>query len=129
MSLAIIDADAFVRIERGLFDFDAWIENHPQAHPVFTSTIWQQLSFGIHAWEPSRSRKRESALKDLGLPVLGFTRRHADRAAIIQSQLRNSPIGFADTQIAAVAVEEGAELLTFNISEFSRVPGLRFAKP
>jgi predicted nucleic acid-binding protein len=35
--------------------------------------------------------------------------------------------GLADCQIAAVAIEDGAQLLTFNRRHFERVPGLRLA--
>ena len=38
-------------------------------------------------------------------------------------------IGFADFQIAACALIDGAALLTFNSSHFSRVPGLQVITP
>jgi predicted nucleic acid-binding protein len=42
--------------------------------------------------------------------------------------LKQETIGVADFQIAACALEDGAELLTFNLNHFQRVPGLRLAK-
>jgi predicted nucleic acid-binding protein len=49
------------------------------------------------------------------------------RAAKLAAELRVREIGFADFQIAAAALEDGAELLTFNREHFSRVPGLKLA--
>jgi predicted nucleic acid-binding protein len=127
VSLTIIDADAFVRFERELFDLEGWLEDHPDCYPVFTATVWHQLQYGVHAWEALRSQKRLKRLQSLNFPVLSFGRRHAERAAQVDAQLKQTPIGFADCEIAAVALEEGAELITFNTREFGRVPGIRLA--
>jgi predicted nucleic acid-binding protein len=43
------------------------------------------------------------------------------------ADLKSLAIGFADCQIAASALEDNAELLTFNTHHFSRVAGLRLA--
>jgi predicted nucleic acid-binding protein len=54
---------------------------------------------------------------------------HAERAAKLTAEMKADTIGFADFQIAATALVDGAELLTFNTEHFSRVNGLRLAKP
>ena len=58
------------------------------------------------------------------MAVAGFGRLQAERAASLQAELRLEQIGFADFQIAATALVEGAQLLTFNVAHFSRVPNL-----
>jgi tRNA(fMet)-specific endonuclease VapC len=53
-----------------------------------------------------------------------------DAAAEIQAQIRHEletagmPIGPYDLQIAALALAHGHTLVTHNVGEFSRVPGL-----
>ncbi len=125
-----IDADAFARWEKGEFDLLAWIEeNSPDTPVAFPATVWQQVVFGAFAWQPERAAKRMRSLLILGdLPVVPFLGGHALRAARLAAELKLQSIGFADFQIAATALEDGAELLTFNVEHFSRVPGLKLAK-
>ena len=79
--------------------------------------------------DAERAGKRSRHLQVLaGVPVVPFEKRHASRAARIDAELKTNKIGFADCQIAACAIEERAELLTFNIEHFRRVPGLKLAK-
>jgi predicted nucleic acid-binding protein len=59
--------------------------------------------------------------------VAEFARPHAVRAAQLAAELKSSQIGFADFQIAATALVDGAELLTFNREHFGRVAGLTLA--
>jgi predicted nucleic acid-binding protein len=88
------------------------------------------LNFGVFAWESRRAAKRSRSLAALGalVPVIPFNRDHAERAAELSAQLRLQQIGIADSQIAATALMDGAELLTYNTEHFGRVPGLKLAK-
>ena len=122
-----IEADVFVAWEKGEFDLLAWLEKHSNEPVGFPPTVWQQLVFGTFAWEPARALRRQRHLKEFRARVSTFSRKHAQRAARIAADLRSSPIGFADCQIAACALENHAELLTFNIEHFNRVPGLSLA--
>jgi tRNA(fMet)-specific endonuclease VapC len=62
----------------------------------------------------------------LQLPTLPWTPRSADRyGALKDAHRRNrTPVGEADTQIAAHALAEGLTLVTHNTRHFDRVPGL-----
>ncbi len=122
-----IDADVFVAWEKGEFNLIAWLEKHSNESVGSPPTVWQQLVFGTFAWEPARALRRQRHLKEFGARVSTFSRKHAQRAARIAADLKSSPIGFADCQIAACAFEDHAELLTFNIEHFNRVPGLSLA--
>lgn len=125
-----IDADVFVAWEKGAFDLIAWLDARADESVSFPATVWQQLNFGVFAWEPRRAEKRSRFLKTVGAVagVVEFNRRHAERAAQITAALKTEPIGFADFQIAATALVDGAELLTFNTAHFQRVPGLKLAR-
>lgn len=124
-----IDADAFVRWEKGEFDLESWIEDRAEDIMYFPATVWQQLLYGAFAWEENRAQKRARRVELLALPVVSFNRRHAERAAQLTAELKRESIGFADFQIAATVLIEGGELLTFNTEQFARVPGLNLAKP
>jgi len=125
-----IDADVVVAWERGRFDLVAWLEARPANEPIsFSATAWQQLSFGKYAWEKPRAEKRRRHLEVLSRwKIKEFGEREADRAARLAAELKNETIGLADFQIAASALEDNAELLTFNVEHFQRVPGLRLAR-
>jgi tRNA(fMet)-specific endonuclease VapC len=125
-----IDADVFGRWEKGEFDLPAWMEAYAGDAPIaFPVTVWQQLLYGVFAWSPERAAKRSRYLLAIGgLTVVPFSRVHAVRAARLTAELKLQDIGFADFQIAATALEDGAELLTFNRKHFERVPGLKLAK-
>ena len=122
-----IEADVFVAWEKREFDLVAWLEKRSNEAISFPPTVWQQLVFGTFAWEPARAQRRQRHLKEFGARVSTFSRKHAQRAARIAADLKRSPIGFADCQIAACTLEDCAELLTFNIEHFNRVPGLNLA--
>jgi len=61
------------------------------------------------------------------LPVAPFTREDSTHYAAIRNDLeaRGAGIGPLDTLIAAQAQRLGAVMVTRNVGEFSRVPGLR----
>ena len=60
------------------------------------------------------------------IPSLPLTRSIANRAAELRGDLAaaGTPIGTYDLLIAATALEHGATLVTNNVREFARVPGL-----
>jgi predicted nucleic acid-binding protein len=125
-----IDADAFVRWEKGEFDLIGWLEARPDESVRFPATVWQQLNFGVFAWQPERSRKRGEFLETIGAvaDVAEFGHAHAVRAAQLSAEMDTAQIGFADFQIAATALVDDAQLLTFNQQHFGRVAGLKLAK-
>ena len=122
------DADAFVRWEKREFDLPAWLKTHAVGETVkLPATVWQQLHYGAFAWQPDRAQKRAKYLAIIGgvASVAPSERPHAERAARLDAELKRESIGVGDTQIAATALVDGAELLTFNREHFGRVPGLK----
>ena len=73
---------------------------------------------------PSRERARIDRLLALGVVVLPFDAAAARHAARLEHELRAQPIGTFDRLIAAVALARGSILVTRNVREFARVPGL-----
>lgn len=93
---------------------------------VIPAVVVYELERGIEA---SGSIKRRRALQQLvkTVSVLPFDGAAARVAASIRVQLdrAGTPIGVLDGMIAGTVVVSGATLVTNNVREFRRVPGLR----
>ncbi len=92
------------------------------------SVVYGELLFGAIK---SRQSERNQARLELfvsRLEMAPFDRQAAKVYAAVRSDLeqQETPIGPNDLLIAATAIGCGAELITRNVREFSRVPGLRW---
>ena len=89
-----------------------------------------ELRYGLLRLPPELAAPRLAALAQLLRPmqVLPFDSECAARAAQIRAELEaaGTPIGPHDTLIAATALRYQATLVTRNVREFSRVPGLQW---
>ena len=86
-----------------------------------------ELQFGVHKSRYSERNRRALEQFLLPLEIAGFDGRAAEAYGIVRAALerRGTPIGALDTLIAAHALGLEATLVTNNVSEFARVPGLR----
>jgi len=84
-----------------------------------------ELYFG--AYKSSRIEASLSAVDHLIFPVISFEREDARKAGEIRVLLRQQglSIGHYDILIAGQAVARGLVLVTHNVGEFGRVPGLK----
>jgi len=124
----MLDTNVFVHIERSgsPIDFSQWEEYGD----VYISSITvSELLVGIHYATSEARKSRRSAFVEaiLGkVPVLDFTtevaRVHAGLFATLAKQ--GQMIGAHDLIIAATALVHGCAVLTGNINEFAKVPGL-----
>jgi len=82
--------------------------------------VWRNQGANAHA----RLKLAELAQT---LPVEPFTRDDSTHYAVIRHDLeaRGAGIGPMDTLIAAQALRLGATVITRNVREFGRVPGLK----
>lgn len=122
-----------------LLDTNAWIglmKNNPElvagvqkvgVKALFLCTpVWSELWFGAcKSQRVSENQARVRALVEdiVSLPFDDFA---AQQCGEIRAQLAREgrPIGPYDLQIAAIARTSGLTLVTRNVSEFCRVPGL-----
>jgi tRNA(fMet)-specific endonuclease VapC len=84
-----------------------------------------ELAFGVA--KSGLARNRDALEKFFApLEVLPFESKamYSSGALRAQFQARGQPIGALDTLIAAHALAVGATLVTNNLAEFDRVPGL-----
>src|SRR5437773_1133834 len=125
----MVDTNVFISLEKSRkpFDFSSW----DSADKVFISVvIASELLMGVHRADTEERRQRRSAFVEAVLSaveVLDFTLPSARIHAEIHAELTKSGqiIGAHDLIIAATARCHGLSLLTDNINEFSRVPGLK----
>lgn len=92
-----------------------------------SALVVAEREFGIvHHAAGQRFRRAFDSLVTT-VPVEPFTREDAGHYARLRSYLekRGQGIGPIDTMIAAQALRLGATVVTHNVREFARVPGLR----
>ena len=91
------------------------------------AVVVYELEFGtLRAGVPAR-RRRELGQLIGAISILPFDDRAASRAAGLRYDLEKSgfAIGPLDALIAGTALAHGAKLVTHNMREFARVPGLQ----
>ncbi len=86
-----------------------------------------ELHVGVQKSRDPGRNAEALAMFLLPLGVAAFDYAAAETYGRVRAQLENAgtPIGPLDTLIAGHALSLGATLVTDNVSEFSRVPGLR----
>lgn len=92
---------------------------------VVSSITGAELACGVAKSGSARNREAlEKFLAPLEVLSLDAQAMHAYGALRAQLQANGQPIGALDTLIAAHALAVGATLVTNNLAEFERVPGL-----
>ena len=86
-----------------------------------------ELRYGAaNSGRPESNRRALDELLSQGIEILNFDADDATEGGAIRAHLRRAgtPIGPYDILIAAQARRRGAALVTNNVGEFTRVPGL-----
>ena len=124
----IIDTSVFIHAERHRtgIDMSRWRDRGSQLLCAITVS---ELLVGVHRanTEARREARRLFVERILSsIPVLDFTAVVARTHAEVNANLKQlgTPIGLHDLLIAATARFHGLSVLTCNVAEFSRVPGL-----
>jgi tRNA(fMet)-specific endonuclease VapC len=125
----MVDTNVFIRFEKSgkPIDFTSW----ESSQKVYVSAvIVSELLMGVHRANTEERRQRRSAFVEAvisGVGVLDFTVPAARVHAEIHAELamKGQMIGAHDLIIAATARCHDLSVLTDNVQEFSRVPGLR----
>ncbi len=99
----------------------------PNENLLLSSVVAFELSYGA---QKGRWRKANLALLEeflFDFIVVPFDEKAAHVGGTVRTKLEKNghPIGPLDTLIAAHAVSLGVPLVTHNLREFSRVPGLK----
>lgn len=120
----LLDTNAIIGLLNGDDRFIARLRQHPPEDIGVPSIVAFELFYG--AFKSSRIAENVARIDRLRLEVLDFTREDARNAGDIRAFLaaQGQSIGSYDTLIAGQARARGLILVTHNIREFDRVPGL-----
>ena len=123
----ILDTDVLIRGEKQAVevDFRRWAE-HGDAY--ISAITCSELLIGVHRANTSARRARRSAYVEAllaRLPTLAFdatvARTHAQLLAALP---RNVTLGAHDLIIGATGLAHGFAVLTANVADFGRMPGV-----
>ena len=125
----MVDTNVFIAFEKSgsAIDFSSW----ETSQKVYVSVVVvSELLMGVHRANTEERRLRRSSFVEAiisGVGVLDFTVAAARVHAQIHAELaaKGQLIGAHDLIIAATARHHDLSILTDNVDEFSRVPGLR----
>lgn len=102
------------------------LSSHPTHETSLCSVVLAELYYGV--LRSAKPAKNRADVDQFAAPFrcLPFDQAAADIFAGIRHHLETlgTPIGPYDLQIAAIALVNGCTLVTHNVAEFRRVPGL-----
>jgi tRNA(fMet)-specific endonuclease VapC len=125
----LIDASILIDAERGRLDLEPHVARHGEEEAFLSVVTASELLHGVHRATASDVRARRSAFVE-GLlerfPLLSVDFACARAHAQLWADLRQAGalIGPHDLWLAATCVAHGLIMVTANVREFSRVPGL-----
>ena len=123
----ILDTDVLIRAgkQAAETDFTRWA-SHGEAY--ISAITCSELLAGVHrANTPARRARRSAYVEALlaRLPILAFDATVArTHAQLLGALSRNFTIGAHDLIIGATALAHGFALLSANVADFGRMPGL-----
>lgn len=127
----IVDSCVWVALGSGQLDPQTVIDAAGE-EPVFLSAVtFGELSFGVEVCaDPTQRALRASFLRQLETrPTLDVTRGTAAAFGVLAASVKRSGRSprprYNDLWLAAQAIERGYALMTSNVKDFARLPGLR----
>ena len=96
----------------------------PDDVAISTVTVAELWYGAARSADPERKRAAWTAAL-APFAVLPFDRPAAERHGLLRHELRNNPIGERDLFIAAIALANNLTVVTHDVREYGRVPGLR----
>lgn len=129
----ILDADVVIRGEKGIFDLQGWVAARANEEFVVAAITVAELWHGVERASGTQRTRRKLYLETVldVLPIVPYTEQTAYVHARIWAQLQISGkmIGFYDVIVAAIAIERGDSVATFNKRHFAQVKGLTVIEP
>jgi tRNA(fMet)-specific endonuclease VapC len=125
----LIDASILIAGERGTLDLAAHLVHSPDDDCYVSTVTASELLHRVHrATTPDQAANRSAFVEWLleQLPLLDIDLATARAHARIGAQLAaaGTPIGAHDAWLAAACIAHGLTMVTANVREFERVPGL-----
>ena len=130
----IIDSSVFIAHERRGDMADVWTSIAADEPVAMSAITVSALLVGVHRADSTERRSKREAFVEAVLeqvPIVPFDTLVARVHALLWAQLAavGQMIGAHDLLIAATAVAYDYTILTINVRDFERVPGLKLATP
>lgn len=132
----VIDTNVFINAENGRFDLDALANYADYGDAYIAAVTASELLTGVHMAKSAAIRVRRAAFAEgiiASIPILDFTeevaRSYAELVAHFLKPRNKSNSNTHDLQIAATAITYGHAVLTSNVGDFKKVPGLTVECP
>jgi tRNA(fMet)-specific endonuclease VapC len=125
----LIDASILIEAERGRLSLEPHVARHGEEEAFLSVVTASELLHGVHRATQPDVRARRSAFVEGILerfPLLSVDLACARAHARLWADLRQAGalIGPHDLWLAATCVAHGLTMVTANVREFARVPGL-----
>jgi tRNA(fMet)-specific endonuclease VapC len=124
----LLDTCVLSDFTKGELGTQTRLRQTPPMDIAVSSITVMELRYGLQL-NPQRAAKIEPTTTSLlvSVTLLPFTTAEAEQAAQIRSLLktRGQPIGAYDVLIAATALAHNLIMVTANVREFARIPGLQ----
>jgi len=125
----LIDSSILIEAERGRLDLEPHVARHGDEEAFLSVVTASELLHGVHRATMPDVRARRSAFVEGVLerfPLLSVDLACARAHAHLWAELRQAGalIGPHDLWLAATCVAHGLTMVTANVREFARVPGL-----
>ena len=122
----LLDTNIFIAAIKGRAAVQRRLEITPLADLILSPVVYGELALGVaksrSAQKNAEHLSRVTAAIDMPAIDASVARHYADIRALLEQ--RGEPIGGNDYWIAAQALALEATLVTDNLREFSRIPGL-----
>jgi predicted nucleic acid-binding protein len=125
----LIDASILIEAERGRLQLEPHVARHPDEESFLSVITASELLHGVYrATQPGVRAKRSAFVEGIleRFPLLSVDLACARAHAQLWADLRQAGalIGAHDLWLAATCVAHGLTMITANVREFARVPGL-----
>jgi tRNA(fMet)-specific endonuclease VapC len=125
----LIDSCVLIQAERGQLDLASRVRQHAGEEVFISAISVSEILFGVHRAADPAVRNRRAAVAEAlmnNVKVLGIDTAVARVHAQVKADLaaRGTPVGPHDLWLAATCLLHGLTLVTANLREFRRVPGL-----
>lgn len=129
----LIDADILIEAERGSFDLEAWLRSHGDEEFRLAAITMAELWHGVERAKGAHRVRRQRFLERIFalFETVGYTATTAFHHARLWAEVETAGrmIGAHDLMLAAIAMERGDSVATFNARHFKSIKGLRVIVP
>ena len=132
----VVDTNVFIDIENGRYDLEGLTKFTSYGDTFIAAVTVSELILGVHmAVDDATKIRREAFVESIigAIPILAFTeevaRVYSHVYAVFLKPRNKLGSNVHDLQIASTALAHGYPVLTSNVDDFKKIPGLEVLRP